>query len=111
VRQFNAARPLRVRLGREMIDHALDMGPGRKRRRQGVGGILLHRALQQFERARIAFGIEREHARHGPQGKVVRTEVGAGLAQRALDLGRAQTRLHRCGDPRGEMFRGGIVIM
>jgi len=65
---------------------------------------------EQIERARIPLGIERKHARHGPQGKVVRAEVSAGLAQRVLDFGRAQRRLKGRGNPRGEEFLAGVGL-
>ena len=49
-----------------MIDDALRVRPRGERGRQRMVGVELHRAFQQVEGARIAAGIERQNAGHGP---------------------------------------------
>ena len=90
LRQFDAAGALLPRFGGKMIDHALNVSPGRKRCREGVVRVLFHRAVEQFDRARISLGVERQHARHRPEREVVRTEVIARFSQRVIDLRNAK---------------------
>jgi hypothetical protein len=75
-----------------------------------MAGIAVDRALQEIEGARIALGVEREHAGHGPEGQLVRAEIDIGRAPGALDLGEAQAGLERGGDARREMLLGRRVV-
>src|SRR5215212_52032 len=106
--QLQTSRAVLLRLGAEMIDHALNMGPRRERCRQRMLWILLHRAIQQFERTCISLGIEREHARHGPECEVVGTEVCAGFSLRVVDFRKPKAWLQRGGNPGGELLLGSI---
>ena len=87
-----------------MIDGALNIRPGRQRGGERIGRIQLHRALQQFERAGIAVGIESDNTRHRAQREIVCAEAGRRLMQRVIDLGQPQALLKRRSDPDGEVF-------
>ena len=106
VHELEASGALLQGCGREMVDDTLNMRPGGKRGRERMVRIPFHRAIEQFERAGIAVGIEREHAGHRPQREVVRAEVGRRLAQRVIDLGQPQAWLQRRRDPGREMLLG-----
>ena len=92
-----------------MVDDTLQMRPCRQRHSERLARILVDRLLQQVQRPRIAFGVEGEHAGHGAQREVMRAQFVARLAQRVLDLRRAQARLQRRGDARGEILLGGRI--
>src|SRR5215212_8348534 len=93
-----------LRIGTETIGYALNVGPGRQRRRQCVLRIVFHGAIQQFKRTCIAFVIKREHPRHGPEREVVRGEVGVRLSQRVVYLRKPEAWLKRGGDPGGQLL-------
>jgi hypothetical protein len=94
----------------EMIDHALDMRPRRQRDGERLVRILFHRALQHFQRAGIAAGIEREHPRHRTQRQILCTEPIRRLAPCAVDFSQPQAGLQRRGNPGRELFRRRDVI-
>ena len=71
--------------------------------------VQLHRALEQFERAGIAVGIERQNTGHRAQREIVGAEVGRRLSQRVIDLGQPQALLKRRSDPDGEVFAASAV--
>ena len=87
-----------------MIDDTLNMRPGGKRGRERMVRVDLQRAIEQFERAGVAVGIEGENAGHGAQRQIVGAEAGRRLSQRVIDLGQPQTWLQRRRDPDREMF-------
>ena len=87
-----------------MIDDALNMRPGGKRGREGMVRVHLQRAIEQFQRAGIAVGVEGENTGHGAQRQIVGAEAGRRFSQRVIDLGQPQAWLQRRGDPDGKMF-------
>ena len=93
-----------------MIDHALTIRPRRQRGRQRIVGVVLHGALQQVQRVRIALGVKRKHVGHGPQRHVVRAQIGRRLAAGAIDFRKPQAWLHRRDDLVAKMLvERGIV--
>ena len=87
-----------------MIDDALHVRPRRERGCQCMAGIDIHRPFEHVERVGIAVGIERKHARHGPEREVVGAELAVRLLLGAIDLGKAQARLEGGGDARRKML-------
>src|SRR3982074_1041804 len=94
-----------------MIDDALAMDPGGERDRKRIARIAIHRGVQQLERARIAFRIERKNTGHGPEREIPGTEVRIRFPSRAIDLRRAQGWMQGGGDSCGELLveRSGAV--
>ena len=104
VHEFEASRALLRGRGCEMIDDTLNMRPGGQRGGERMVRVHLQRAIEQFQRAGIAVGIEGENAGHGAQRQIVGAEAGRRLPQRVIDLGQPQAWLQRRRDPDREMF-------